>query len=82
MHSFLDFFDLVDLVKKEITAIDNICGCRIGYNETGLLWIEYCPLHDAAPELLNALKDLTKQYIKDREKIQKALKAINQAEKK
>ena len=36
------------------------CGCKITYNTSGPLighgTIEYCPLHAAAPEMLEALK--------------------------
>lgn len=32
----------------------NVCGCAIVGNSAGYLEIVYCPLHAAAPELLEA----------------------------
>jgi hypothetical protein len=38
------------------------CGCRVHSQVDGFLAVENCPLHAAAPELLEAAKSATAYY--------------------
>jgi len=39
----------------------NECGCTV-FNEDGVIVIELCPLHEAAPDMYEALKLLATSY--------------------
>jgi hypothetical protein len=57
------------------------CGCTIYWTPLGPPWIEFCPLHEAAEDLLEAVKKLVAYYGSDNsEAIDAGVKAIAKAE--
>jgi len=63
------------------------CGCIVAVDYNGVVQIDYCPKHKAAPKMYEALEAITDQfckvdklYTRDIEIISQAKKALSEAE--